>query len=213
MFKLKEILYESHEKSELYHVTDKKSALNILKNGTDLSYAGTKHWGAGAEQGKGFYLYKTKRDAINHAKEYNEEIILVFDRGISIKDFDIDYEACYSLASKFLLKNLDFVKQNAKELDITGFGSKDNNPIFIVKIGNRKGGIEICEKNDININDSIRMATIFHNIEKINKPLFIQFKKEYLFKARALKYNGQEKLFPIRIEDVQGNILTSQDVV
>ena len=58
MFKLKEILYESHEKSELYHVTDKKSALNILKNGTDLSYAGTKHWGAGAEQGKGFYLYK-----------------------------------------------------------------------------------------------------------------------------------------------------------
>jgi hypothetical protein len=36
---------------------------------------------------------------------------------------------------------------------------------------------------------------------------FEEFEKRHLPKAKVLKYNGKEKIFPVRIEDLQGNVL------
>ena len=51
------------------------------------------------------------------------------------------------------------------------------------------------------------ISIMFRTLERINKGLFLKFKKEFLFDAVAIKYIGEKPLFPIRVEDLKGNII------
>jgi hypothetical protein len=51
------------------------------------------------------------------------------------------------------------------------------------------------------------MAFVFKNLEKLDKSKFNEFKNVVIKTANVLKYNSNEKIYPIRIEDLNGNVI------
>ena len=194
--------------TELYHSTTKEKAEKIKINGPDLSLSGQNFDGAAKTQGGGFYFYKNKKRALSHAADYKGEVIMVFDQNISSDVFDIDYEGDYNLAGKYLQDNAEFIEKNKDKLGIY-FLKKDQNGKLIsvgVSMGSGAGAIPL-QDDDVSVAMANKMAFIFQNIEKIDKSKFDAFENEFLKISNILKYNGGEKIYPIRIEDLQGNIL------
>jgi hypothetical protein len=61
--------------------------------------------------------------------------------------------------------------------------------------------------DDTNVGGGASNARFALFLQQYAPELFNKFEQEYLPKASVLKYNGKEKIFPVRIEDLQGNIL------
>ena len=206
---------------EFYHAADRKD-LESFKGGIRIDLAGTKHYGAGMDQGAGFYVFKDKRDAIEYAIRYatrinerdDDQVIVVIARhDLRASEFDIDYEAHGKIALTYIrhlidnnLIDLEEYKIKLKEckslrtgiigrwciIDGTGFDNLDN----------------IVDRY------AVQQATaLYHFFQKLNQnqpELFNKFKAESLKKADTLKYNGEETIYPVRIEDLQGNVLWSR---
>jgi hypothetical protein len=197
---------------EVYHATTKEKAEKIRVDGPDLSLAGQNFNNAGAQQGTGFYFYKNKKRALNHAAENKGEVVLVFDQDINSEVFDIDYEGDYNLAGKYLQDNADFVEAHKKELSIKNLIKDASGKLLSISVtvGNRYGGIPL-QDDDVNIDMANKMAYVFQKLEKLDKSKFDAFEKAALKISNTLKYNGKEKIYPVRIEDLQGNILWKAD--
>jgi hypothetical protein len=197
---------------EVYHATTKEKAEKIRVDGPDLSLAGQNFNNAGAQQGAGFYFYKNKKIALNHAAENKGEVVLVFDQDINSEVFDIDYEGDYNLAGKYLQDNADFVEAHKKELSIKNLIKDASGKLLSISVtvGNRYGGIPL-QDDDVNIDMANKMAYVFQKLEKLDKSKFDAFEKAALKISNTLKYNGKEKIYPVRIEDLQGNILWKAD--
>ena len=54
------------------------------------------------------------------------------------------------------------------------------------------------------------MAQMAKDLAKENPEMFKKFEQEILPKASAIKYNGKEKLIPLKIEDLEGNVVWSR---
>jgi len=217
--------------TELYHATDRDN-LESFKSGIDISKAGTKFDGAGGNdpklgQGKGFYVFKKKQSALAHAKQTKQDTVVVIDQDINSNNFDIDYEVDGHLLRKVFSdqKVVDYLidhlrKQNIKKQDgspaliqnklnpdwsitvpLDIFGTKMMKMFSLTTAALGYGG------DDTNVGDAAANARFALFLQQYAPELFNKFEQEYLPKARGLKYNGKEKIFPIRIEDLQGNIL------
>ncbi len=73
----------------------------------------------------------------------------------------------------------------------------------------RSGWESDSNSEEYNINtgtgaDLSALATKLHEFDPIK---YEEFEKRALPAARALKYNGEKKIFPLRIEDSEGNVL------
>jgi hypothetical protein len=203
--KLKTIVEQIMNEAELYHVTDKDKMESFVKNGIIPDMAGSKHAGAGASQGKGFYVFTNKHRAYKHAPEFGGDVIVVIDHEIAPEDFDIDYEDGFNLCKAFLRKYIDFVKSHQKELEIRLLMG-DTAWSYSGVLGNVGFG-RVDQPSETSPRMADAMSKVFQNLERINRSLFEEFENEYLKRADAIKYNGKEKIFPTRIEDLEGNIL------
>jgi hypothetical protein len=206
------------DETELYHATPKEN-IPSFADGIDISKAGKLHGGAGEQQGKGFYVFRNKKAAINHAKTMDNDAIVIIDRDINSDNFDVDYELEYNYLSKFIEKNWDFFSKNWDKLHIYTHGGEQIAPPRmkgVFKIGFDGEWTSTINGNfDTQDGTSVRDAKLFWKMvqewKKINPSLFQQFEDETLIKANVLKYNGKEKIYPVRIEDLQGNILWKAD--
>jgi len=217
--------------TELYHATDRDN-LESFKSGIDISKAGTKFDGAGGNdhklgQGKGFYVFKKKQSALAHAKRTKQDTVVVIDQDINSNNFDIDYEVEGHLLKKVFSdqKVVDYLidhlkKQNIKRQDgspalaqtfldkswfitvpLDVFGTKIMKQFTLTTDVLGDGG------DDTNVGGGASNARFALFLQQYAPELFNKFEQEYLPKASVLKYNGKEKIFPVRIEDLQGNIL------
>jgi len=218
----------------LYHATlsgeNNEIVNSFIKNGIDPSRSG------GFGQGKGFYLWKNIKDAQMYIKglvhgmggmaDKEEEvkgmpIIIVVDEPITPENFDIDYELYAKGLIKFIEDNIDYFKQNGEKLGIrtrsldrvlsvdqkilgTGTSKKT-----LASWSHRSGWESGLNSEEYNINvgegaDLSALATKLHEFDPIK---YEEFEKRALPAARALKYNGEKKIFPLRIEDSEGNVL------
>jgi hypothetical protein len=194
--------------TELYHATTKEKAEKIKMNGPDIFLSGQNFGNAGKEQGSGFYFYKKKKRALDHAADNKGEVVMVFDQDINPNTFDIDYEGDYNLAGKYLQDNADFIEAHKKELGIyavkrDAFGKAAT---IGVNLPTGVGGIPL-QDDDVSVGMANKMALVFQQLEKLDKSKFDAFENAFLKISNVLKYNGKEKIFPVRIEDLQGNIL------
>lgn len=212
-----QIIKEQRDQNlELFHATTVNNMDSFVQNGIDIQRAGTLHGGAGAEQGKGFYVFKNKRDAINHSHGFvdgDDSIIVVIKAAeLDIKNFDIDYEGEGWLALKFLkyLITNKLIKPEAY-----GIRLFDSGEVSIKKDSGMSGFGQLSDfdkqNDEITIGQANALARVFSQLEKNQPNFFAKFEKENLNQARVLKYNGSEKIWPNRIENPEGRILWSKE--
>ena len=208
--------------TELYHTTTKDN-IESFKTGIDNEKAGKLHGGAGASQGKGFYVFKNKSNAIAHAKtEHGSgDTIIVIDRDINSEGFDIDYELEFRFVTKFIADNWNFFLNNWERFHIYNHVGRQIKPpsakgVFKIGFGEDWTGTinsDNQEPEGRNIEDAAILWKFIQEWKIVDPSLFKKFEDEALSSAGILKYNGTEKIFPVRIEDLQGNIIWSREPV
>lgn len=194
--------------TELFHATNKDN-MNSFVNGIDLNKTGKNYDSAGEIQGNGFYLWKNKKSAIQHAKNSDHDILIIVDKNITSEEFDIDYELGANIVREFLHNNIEKIRPISKKvgLNITPRDGKDF--VSFWKGGKKLVGLgDLGQKTtDTSIGSGETYYQIINKIHEYDHNLFLEFEKFALAKCDALKYNGKDKIFPLRIEDLEGNIL------
>ena len=226
--------------TELYHATTKDN-IESFKAGIDKEKAGKLHGGGGASQGKGFYVFKNKNDAIEQAQmetgwpdhspgpeayDFSPigDTIIVIDRDINSENFDIDYEFEFKFVSKFIANNWNFFLNNWERFHIynhmSGRQIKPPSVKGVFKIGfgedwtgTINGNKPIVKADSRNIPEAAILWKFIQEWKIVDPSLFKKFEDEVLNSVDTLKYNGTEKIFPVRIEDLQGNIIWSREPV
>tara|TARA_A100001015_G_C15030922_1_gene733181 strand:- start:966 stop:1649 length:684 start_codon:yes stop_codon:yes gene_type:complete len=220
------VIKENEEKLKEFYHASQASFLESFKSGIDIQK------GASSEdtwQGSGFYVFASKEKALNHAKQLADPdsqttkfgdmgdgggIIVVIDPPLTPENFDIDYEHWNRVYLQFLLDNLDYVWQNKEALSIHPKASRNRfekhrmitfqTPLFprvAYKVATPQRGMaraKVLQKS------ADGMAETYPD-------LFRRFEEQALPSAAVLKYNGTEKIFPLRIEDLEGNIIWSRN--
>ena len=177
----------------LYHATC--SPPESFTKGVDPARA------KGYGQGEGFYFFTKKVNAVNHGRNIEnpkssiskevecppepqppKAIIVISDEPVTPENFDIDYELFGYGFSQFILQNLDYFSENDQALGL----------------GRRAGrGVQ-------NFGGAAKLIASGY------PDLFKKFEEQFLSKANAIKYNGKEKIIPLRIEDIEGNVIWSR---
>ena len=58
--------------------------------------------------------------------------------------------------------------------------------------------------------DGELLSKIAGKLNELNPEMFKRFEEQFLSKANAIKYNGTETIIPLRIEDIEGNVVWSR---
>tara|TARA_Y100000034_G_C6825089_1_gene371939 strand:- start:247 stop:963 length:717 start_codon:yes stop_codon:yes gene_type:complete len=216
---------------ELYHATlsgENNEILNsFIKNGIDTQRA------AGFGQGKGFYLWTDKKDAQHYikglihgmtggAKEVEVKgapIIITVDEPVTPENFDIDYEIFGKGFGQFIKQNIDYFSENDQALGLgrrAGKGVRTSSAGTAI-IPNKKilgvdtaRAINLDVEREYDVGEGQIFSLIAQRLSKLNPEMFKQFEEQFLSRASAIKYNGEKKIWPLRIEDAEGNILWSR---
>lgn len=193
----------------LYHATSQKDVESIKQNGPDLGRSGQNFSGAGAGQGSGFYFYKDLKRATGHATDNRMDRILVFNEPIDNNTFDIDYEGEFGLAAKFLLDNIEFISSNKDKLGIARIAKLGDSTNLLVIDGSSRRGISLNKgpDDDVSVGSANAISSIFRCLEKLDGAWFDRFENKFLRVATIIKYNGTNKIYPVRVEDLSGNVL------
>ena len=214
---------------ELYHATC--APPEAFAKGIDVGLA------KGYGQGEGFYLFPDKNRALRHAKNLisasiSKQVkqdcskgayIVIVDEPVTPENFDIDYEVYASGFLSFMLKNLDFFKQNADKLQFSqkSFANLDNpnDARFMYTIPGRTTRVTFkihkmvapgADPENIRIQHGTALGYIARDLASLFPEMFRKFEEEFLSKASAIKYNGEKKIFPLRIEDLEGKTVWSR---
>ena len=157
-------------------------------------------------------------------KVEGKPIIVVVDEPVTPENFDIDYEIYAEGFLKFIQNNLDYFKQNGEAL---GIRTRSLDRLLQVSgraLGMERAGIHMIarwdspekwqnhgsEENSILVLHGQVLSLMADKLHKIDPMKYEEFESQALPDARALKYNGKEKIWPLRIEDDQGNVLWSR---
>ena len=217
------LLKESKGKTkEFYHAT--LFPVESFVKGIDATKA------KGFGQGAGFFVFINKQDAIEHAGGLvsggmEKQIkytganpvpkIVIIDPPLTPENFDIDYEVSAKVLIDFIIKNPEAFS------NIEGFSKKHNKKFEIRKISSKFGIVQFHSKPDKSSRMSIRdtgtgnaqfLSDFAKQFSISNPELFRQFEEQVLSQldTEAIKYNGKEKIIPLRIEDLQGKVLWSR---
>lgn len=220
------VIKESEEKlKEFYHGTT--FPMESFIQGIDSTRA------QGHGQGAGFYLYVDKANAIDHASQLasgemfkgldggdsadGKPIIVVVNPPFTPENFDIDFEAFGNSFGMFILNNIDYFAQNHQELGIgSKFGFKPDQVLKLAKDGKvqfsnkKRSTIMFPSADGINPIQAVNISQTAKKLSDINPEMYRKFEESVLSNASAVKYNGTEKIFPLRIEDLEGNVLWSR---
>jgi hypothetical protein len=220
---------------ELYHATlsgPNNEILNsFIQKGIDPTIA------KGFSQGAGFYMFTNKNNALNHMKslESNQNtsgfkkempvqgkpILVVSDEPITPECFDIDYEVFGHAFAKFFKDNEDYFRKNAQKLNLRILGKptaqKRLGAIFHPEIENPGfvPGHVVFPAFDMDDVDAMTfdpekggtVSKFAEKLAKLDPNMFGKFEEEYLRLSPAIKYNCKKKIWPARIEDINGKIL------
>jgi hypothetical protein len=195
----------------LYHATC--SPPESFVNGIDATRA------KGYGQGEGFYFFQDKRLALNHAKNHllagedKEEAadcsggvyIVVSDEPVTPETFDIDYEAYAGGFSEFVINNREYFEPRKED-----YGIHAIRPIsisFWVSPTRRKS---VAPGSSIDRHRAVIISRMAERLASEDSEMFKRFEQEILPKASAVKYNGEKVIYPLRIEDLEGNVVWSR---
>ena len=149
-------------------------------------------------------------------------IIVISDEPVTPENFDIDYELFGYGFSQFILQNLDYFSENDQALGLgrrAGRGVQNtSHPRGPMIFPNKKLlGTGIApniplpiEKSYYNPTQGEILSIIAKKLNQLNPEMFKKFEEQFLSKANAIKYNGKEKIIPLRIEDIEGNVIWSR---
>jgi hypothetical protein len=213
---LRKLIRESiGQRKEFYHAT--MFPVSSFLDGIDMR-------AQGFGQGSGFYVFTNKALAIRHAKSIasgtpSKEIeyagddrspkIIVINPELTSENFDIDYEFMSSKLIDYMINNQELFKGLQFQHDGTSYEIRRLLPDdgYGPKIQVKKGRIRKTISGDTGIEGGAILSKLANKFYEIYPDLFRQFEEEILDSASILKYNGQEVIYPIRIEDLQGKIL------
>ena len=209
----------------LYHATP-WPAENFSK-GIDAGRA------KGFGQGAGFYLFTNKDRALKHAHSQNSEsaaskeesgpggskykYLVVVDEPVTPENFDIDYEVFAQGFAKFIENNWEYFVKNDYQLGIgrgPGRGTAErggekiiipNKKILGTSVG-RAIGLTRAQQ-EANVGDGEILSAIAQKLAEVDPGAFRKFEEEMLSKATAVKYNGEKTIYPLQIEDLEGNVV------
>jgi len=209
----------------LYHATC--SPPESFASGIDPTIA------KGYGQGEGFYFYLDKTKAIKHGEglltgKFSKQVpcpeeattayIVISDEPITPETFDIDYEVFAKGFVGFIKQNIDYFAQNDQALGLGRRAGRgvvkrgwDGHTILVPNkkiLGTSQGrAIDLEGEVDIDTGDGETLSAIAKRLAQLNPILFKEFEKQFLSNASAVKYNGKEKPLPLRIEDLEGNVV------
>jgi hypothetical protein len=206
---------------ELYHATTHPKESFI--NGIDQKRS------KGFGQGAGFYVHKDLRGAQKHAinlmnqslvkdeplPEGGQPIVVVIDEPVTPETFDIDYEAYVYGFMKFILGNEEHFQVGGSSRSAP-YGIKishtEAGPGVTFRAAGRISSLSLASsRQGGNPRSASIVAASAQKLAAENPSLFKRFEEEYLKDAVALKYNGEKTIYPLRIEDPEGNILWSRE--
>lgn len=181
----------------------------------------------GFGQGEGFYFFTKKTRAVNHANDLikgsvdKEEAvdcsggahIVISDEPVTPETFDIDYEAYAGGFSEFVIKNKEYFEPRKDNygLGIRKIFDHPTRPSIAIYLRpDKKGSLSIGVGSATNPNSAVLVSQMAKDLAKENPEMFKKFEQEILPKAAAIKYNGKEKIIPLRIEDLEGNVVWSR---
>lgn len=215
------LLKEQASQREFYHAT--MFPVESFLKGIDVGRA------KGFGQGEGFYVFANKPDAVRHAKRISnpdssisKEVvyqgegapkIIVVNPPLTSENFDIDYELMSSKLVNFIAKKPEnFV---GMEIDVDGeawilrklIPLRGGEAIQFKK--KLKGSFKTLSGKNISTGDALYFAGIANKMKNDKPELFRQFEEEVLQNVTVLKYNGEEVIYPIRVEDLDGNVIWS----
>jgi len=221
---IREILIENVTESthELYHATC--SPPGSFVNGIDPSLA------KGFGQGAGFYLFKSYITAKTHAVglmhngKFDKQVpcpvdkdgnkvayIVVVDVPITPLNFDIDYEVFGASFVEFLLKNKNRIpEESLGSISIRRIFKEMGTITIITPRGSIKS-INIINADSFDLGQAEALGIVAQKMAEKFPDLYEEFEKTILPSAKALKYNGKEKIIPLRIEDTEGKVVWSRE--
>ena len=177
----------------------------------------------GYGQGEGFYFFTNKAYAVNHANSLVKDsvdkeeaidcsggaYIVISDEPVTPEAFDIDYEVYAGGFVEFVVKNKEYFEPRKEEYYIKKI--VDNGFSFfpdpVTRPRNRKF---IGIGSDIDRYRAVNISQMAKKLSTESPEMFKRFEQEILPKASAIKYNGKEKIIPLRIEDIEGNVIWSR---
>lgn len=184
----------------------------------------------GYGQGEGFYFWTNKKLATKHAVDHllqgkdKEEkadcsdgaYIIVSDEPVTPETFDIDYEAYYEGLIDFVTSNEGLFPLNqwvpGPDRSQGGIKRKDDVIYFRARVDGRSINTTIrVDVGEIIALKASKISKVIRYISTVDPSLFKRFEEYVLPKASAIKYNGKEKIIPLRIEDLEGNVVWSRE--
>ena len=198
----------------LYHATC--SPPESFASGIDAKRA------KGYGQGEGFYFYTNKSRALQHGKEalagkFDKEVpcpedattayIVVSDEPITPETFDIDYEVYAGGFAEFVINNKKYFEPRKENYGIRrisdramGFFDVDDGVRQTRRLVVRPGG-------GIDRHRAVIISQMAEKLSSEDPEMFKRFEQEILPKATAVKFNGEQVIYPLRIEDLEGNVV------
>jgi len=178
----------------------------------------------GYGQGEGFYFWTKKENAIRHGKQLVDPesgtskevgcppepqppkaVIVISDEPVTPENFDIDYEAYAGGFVEFVVNNKEYFDPRKEDFAIVKI--RDNGIAFYSERGSR---ISANVGSDVTANRAPLISKMAEKLQQEDPEMFNQFEKLILSQSTAVKYNGTEKLVPLRIEDLEGNVIWSR---
>ncbi len=200
---------EEGEGMLLYHATC--SPPESFANGIDTKRA------KGYGQGGGFFFYTDIARALHHGKGIlsgkfdkeescpegtNTAYIVISDEPVTPETFNIDYEAYAGGFAEFVINNKEYFEPRKEN-----YGIRRITPAFMqffTETGSRK---TIRAGSDIDRHRAVIISRMAERLASEDSEMFKRFEQEILPKATAIKYNGEKTIYPLRIEDLEGNVV------
>ena len=184
----------------------------------------------GHGQGAGFYVFTEKEKAVEHAKglasgdiskgvldggdaSKGQPIVVVINPPLTPQNFDIDYEVFGKAYMKFVLANKEYFFKNRLKLGVGS--SREKDPRFFKLLaknrikfrGKGKATTTVYLDGELSILTARKIGEAAELLSVFDPDMHRKFEEQVLSKATALKYNGKEKIIPLRIEDLSGKAL------
>ena len=160
--------------------------------------------------------------------------IIVSDEPVTPETFDIDYEIFASGIVNWIFKNPDIFPPNTfvpgpkqgirLKPESSTVSSLTGEKLFqpaIISFRTNSGGVfgkggranisAETAKEGLSTGQASKVAAAVKVFAEARPEIFKKFEEEFLSKASAIKYNGKEKIIPLRIEDLEGNVVWSRE--
>ena len=221
---------------ELYHATLSGPGNEILngfiQNGIDPERAKGHHQGSGfflyrdKQQALGHARNlddtQDKRDPFFIKQEIikGNPIIVVVDEPVTPECFDIDYEVFAQAFARFMYDNHDFFEKNAHALNLFIFSKDDQRRGINASFDSERVPPNLLDskvifKSRSNLDNPYPLSPemggqasqFAKRLANLSPEMFNKFESEYLPMSPAVKYNCKKRIWPLRIEDIDGNTL------